>query len=365
MKKSVMLAICVAGLSVTFATSAFAESECTTNADCEGGWECEEIGGYETCSATTDGEEPVCESTSEFACVPPPPPMCDPAQSSSDCGGDDVCVTFTYESCTSTGGGSVDPSNGDGSTGSGGDDEPPRCDTGEPDGGDGERCDGGDPSDETSCDEQTESYCVPPYIAPCSADADCGSGFTCEDVVVCEPCAVDVGTPGGPDGEGSDGGDDSCESSCAPTGQKYCAIVEVECTSDADCGEGFECELYDAPIATDCAVDPDGGDEDCVSEEPEATSGYCAPEGWGYWGGGYDEDGGTSGGAPNAPGGQGWDLSDAEAARAGDADAGQDDDSDGSTSGCTTTRSAAPVGGGLGLLAMLLGLVGVRTRRRD
>jgi hypothetical protein len=240
-----------------FAVPAFAQSdECSSDADCPDGFTCESST-YEICTDCEPGTDCTggCEPQTESYCVPPPPPSCD---ADNPCSGDDVCVTFTFEECSAGG-----------STGTA---CPP-----DPD----EPCEEPNPAPDeepTECTTKTESYCVPPYMAPCSADADCGPGFTCEEVEICQ-CGGAPMDPDNPDDPPMTDGECTCE----PTGDTYCELVETECSSDADCENGLSCQEFPGGTVT-CPVG-----EPC-DQETEAPS-YCAPEGYVYWGGPYVESG--------------------------------------------------------------------------
>jgi|GEM_PF-3787956 len=85
---------------------------------------------------------------------------------------------------------------------------------------------------------------------PCTADADCGEGYACED-----------GDSAGAPGEGG----------AAPEPPGTCVIARRPCTSDADCDANYECEIYDAPSTVVC--DEEGSCE--VLPPEESTIGEC------------------------------------------------------------------------------------------
>lgn len=364
------------------ATPSFADSgECTTDADCSNGFTCEEIGA-ETCPAIAcpEGEEceqPDCDSQVIMGCVPPPPEQCDPAQGASACGGGLVCVTYTFEACSgggstgSVGGGTVDPDGG-----SGGGDAMSGSDMGSDDNGGGADEDAPDDEPDYSCMTEQESYCVPPYLAPCQADADCGGGFTCESYEVCSDCAVGVTCTVDENGnEVCEEEPSDCQSSCEPSGTKYCELQEVSCTSDSDCAQGMICETFEyGGGAAPCYVD-EMGNTDCPEPEPAESESFCVPADWERWVGGYGYDESAGGGADyndavtsaNGRGEEeGWNLVDAEVSQDTDGEklggAGNSDvDEDGG--GCQSAGKSGN-GMGLGLLAALGMMLGLRRRKK-
>lgn len=325
MKTSFRIATLTAGLVISFTSIASAQSgECTVDADCPAGYTCD-IVDYEACPPCVEGEEcPPCETGSSSTCTPPPPQECD---ADTPCSGDDVCVTYTFESCT--GGGSVAP-----------------CDP------DDEACEMGRPQpDEPECTSETESYCVPPYLAPCQADADCGDGFTCEEVEICQ-CSSD-GAP--MDGSGDEPVEPEC--SCEPLDEKYCKLIEVECDVDGDCSGDLTCQEIFADEAPTIACAPG---EECPEPEPVDPTSYCAPVGYDYYGtdvaaGNYDE-------VVEEASGREGEVTSSERSEFFPVDGSPSDgDSKRDPSGCTT---AAGGGAGGSLLLLALGFLGLRRRRQ-
>ncbi len=318
-----------------------APSECEADADCAAGYSCQVVGAS-GCAPSPDGlpQEP-CVSEEFRACVPPPPAQCDPARLSADCSGGDVCVTYTFETCS--GGAAPDCICADGVD----------CE-----------CDVPEPPEPSECQTEAVSYCVPPYLAPCSVDLDCGAGFTCEQQEVCTSSCADL--PREPGDE--DPGNGTCESSCAPSGQSYCQLVERACDSAADCGAGFVCESFSYPspgVPGTCSVDPDGTEvcDDGGPVEPPPAESYCLPEGWQTWG--APSGGGSYG--PDSPisSNQDGEVVGAESARAPRQDgSGFPATNDGSASGCQVGAAGGAAGSGLSLLALIAGVFGLR-RRRD
>lgn len=322
-------------------------SECEVDADCASGYSCQVVGASGCAVPAPNEPSTPCVSEEFRACVPPPPAQCDPAQLSADCSGGDVCVTYTFETC------------------SGGDAPACLC-------ADGTDCEcGPEPEPQPgSCQSEAVSYCVPPYLAPCSVDLDCGAGFTCEQQEICtSSCA------GGPPVSDPNGGDDGgepidCESSCAPSGQSYCQIVERACDSAADCGAGFVCESFgqtEPGVPGTCEVDEEGNEicNDGGPVEPPPAESYCLPEGWQTWG--APSGGGSYG--PDSPiaSNQDGEVVGAESARPARQDgsgfpASDDPSADGG--GCQVGAAGGSAGGGLSLLALIAGVFGLR-RRRD
>lgn len=280
------------------------ESECETDEDCPVGMLCEELGIMETpigapscicpegeqdCDCGEEGDLPAGEPEAFYGCVPAP---CD---TDADCAGDFVCLTETWEECAPTMSSPPAPMMPDC------DPDDPECKPGE--GSDNDEGMGGSegtPGGEGDCQTVTESYCVPPYLAPCEADADCGAGFSCveEESCGCEDSATDSATSdpsegpnslpdeepqdddegGTDDGEGRDSGESNCE--CVPTGEMICELEDLPCTEDADCEiEGWSCRLI--PSMSACYFDEETNEEVCSDEE--TSEGQCVPP---YWGGG-------------------------------------------------------------------------------
>ena len=219
--------------------------ECAVDSDCPANFICqtEETG---TCNDCAEGEcESECITTGYSYCRPPPPTPC---SADADCAGADVCVSYTYEACS----GPVDIA----------------CSS-----------DPGDGPCDLECAVQTEAYCVPSYVAPCQADADCGAGFTCESNESCS-CASSGSTGEGTDTYQTPNVEPSC--SCEPTDGKYCRVIIVECGSDADCAQDLEC----VSGGNETTVDFDGTDSSGgASPEPSERVSYCLPPGFSYWGG--------------------------------------------------------------------------------
>jgi MYXO-CTERM domain-containing protein len=237
-----------------------------------------------------------------------------------------VCYAPTYQECSGGGMGGA-----------------PACDAG---GG----CDAPKEIDAGTfeCHDVTgESTCTPRYQLPCHVAADCGAGFACEEqrYTVCSTTAGSgMGGAGGKEDPGvmtpvdagvvgADGGSYSYECHEEASGSFYCRLLELPCDSDADCGEGLECQrnpydydcgggaAADAGIATGVGgtpatmaaagssaenpMDPkavDVGVGGCVDDGAPAQ--VCAPHDYDS-GGGYPGMGGGSAGSGSGNSGSG------------------------------------------------------------
>lgn len=321
-------------------------SQCDVDADCSNGFTCQVVGGYD-CAVPppgADGEpspgEP-CMSGEIKMCVPPPPAACDPSKGSVDCEGGLVCVTYTFEECSGSG---RTPSP----------DGAPTCDP------DGDECTNETQPEPPSCQSRAESVCVPKYLAPCQADADCGGGFKC---VAEEICTDDCLAPSPGDGDGNEP-DPACQSTCTPSSQKYCELQQVTCSSDADCAQGLSCEEFSYGGGEVCTVsDGDDGSEPVCSSEPATSESYCVPPDWQRWYGdsGADYDAPTSSprDALEKSTGNGWKIVDAENAASPSTQ--EDASADG---GCQSTGMGQSGSTAALSLLSLFGLIGWRRRKR-
>jgi hypothetical protein len=132
------------------------------------------------------------------------------------------------------------------------------------------------PSD-GACTTSSVSACVPKYMLPCAADADCGDGFTCEEEQACgcsgsaASGSADSGSASGSGTPMADAGTPMADAgtppppdcSCQPSGTKACNLKPVACNADADCASGFTCGdnpngvcAADANGASSCSADP-------------------------------------------------------------------------------------------------------------
>lgn len=290
--------------------------ECAVDADCPTGFTCEtsDAGVCPACDPMDGACSTECTTYTYSYCAPPPPTPC---TSDANCDGNEVCVSYSYETCSGSAVACVP-------------DEP--CPEPEP----------------AQCDVIKEAYCVPPFIAPCQVDADCGGGFTCDSV---EICACSGGRPdvGGGSTEPVDPDTTEPDCTCEPSGEKYCNLVQVECATDADCADGLTC--VQGPSETVVSVDENGT---TTMDTPAPPVSYCMPAGYGYWGGP------TGGDAVAAEAGV-----DSSANFTGsDRIAWGDDGSD--SSGSKGGSSSCSTASGDGVLSMLglLGLVGLVRRRK-
>ncbi len=236
--------------------------------------------GYE---CVTDRQEcPAIDCIEGEACQPCEPieaTTCSPLPCSSDadCDSGMTCHAHDVEECT---GGA------------------PPCDRSE----DGGAC---PPAPEPECTTTRVSQCVPNWALPCETAADCGPGFTCEELEEC-------GCTGSSDGPGPDApptpesdadagaeptpGDCTCE----PSGEFACKLVVTACGRDADCPTGFTC--IDNPEGV-CSSSSDG----TISCEPGDPPRLCAPPYADIFGGGrgvgIDDEGGEGKGTSSPTGG--------------------------------------------------------------
>jgi len=356
-------ALAFAGLLLSLARPAAAQS-CETDSDCGAGYVCH-TETYEGCSVmgcepgTKICPPPVCQTYESKYCVSAP------CSADADCPSGMLCYAPTYQECSGSGmTPSCDP-------GAGGCDSPKDVDAGT-----------------FECHDVTgDATCTPRYQLPCHVAADCGAGFACEEqrYTVCsasgmggapskeDPMMVAPPSAGGGvsgsaalDAGVADGGDYSYECHEESSGSFYCRLLELPCDSDADCGEGLECQsnpynydcggaATDAGIATgvggtpatmgsagststgDVAVAADAGRPGCVDDGAPAK--VCAPHN--YYSGGMYPGGGMSGGSAGGFGngtGTGGAASEADAGAPppmgmGSAGMGGSNDSGDSTSG--------------------------------
>lgn len=227
-------------------------TECDSDVDC---------GAELVCGAPVQEPCPMADCPPDvecpvFTCEPQTHRYCEPkpCAGDDDCGEGLACVTITTTSCSS-------PT------------MPVSCDA------EG-NCTGGSESEpsETTCDEESASYCLPRWAAPCVADVDCGPGFSCVEMESCACSGGGSSDPAVPDGSGgadepsSDGAEGTC--SCTGSGELYCEPEQVPCAADGDCLEGWTCEAMGT--ATCSSSSGDGGAEVCTTSEES----YCAPPGW-------------------------------------------------------------------------------------
>jgi hypothetical protein len=314
-------------------------NECSTSADCDKGFECQEVG-VSDCTAPAPDCPPNtdCKPAAPEPCAPQALMECVPAACNidSDCGAGMVCHDWT-QVCPSVG--CACPSN------------QPDC-----------SC------DVPACEPSTEKLCTPKYVLPCTAAADCGTGFTCEEIIA-GSCSGSSGSGGGADpvppsegrplppegaaGAPADvpaGGPLPPDCTSEPTGEFMCVPQRITCDSDAECLAGWTCVADGNVSAPAC----DGGDCFAAPEpDPQPVTNHCEPK---YYRGGVagvDDDFGTptSGGPKGEDGG----AQNPEAASNGDADAND-------SSACQMGRAPASRGV-LGIALMLGALFGLSRRR--
>lgn len=109
-----------------------------------------------------------------------------------------------------------------------------------------------------ACEPSVIRQCAPRWQLPCTADADCGDGFRCEETEACSvpPYDPSAGTP------------PSSEVTCTLTGTFACVVVVTSCEADADCPDTFTC--VDDPNGT-CSSSSDG------QTQCEERGRVCAP----------------------------------------------------------------------------------------
>jgi MYXO-CTERM domain-containing protein len=295
-----------------------------------------------------------CTGTTQY-CAPLP------CESDADCADDMVCYKQTQETCPTA----------------------PPCAKG---------ADCAAPAD-TACTSETISACVPRYLAPCQADADCGVGFTCEEE---QECSCSGGSASGSAGSGNASGEGSSpapaadggaadpvppadgtppadggsamlppDCSCQPSGTKACNLKAVACSVDQGCPAGWTCGENPSGV---CSSGPDGSS--CTADPPK----ICLPpySNLSLGRGGHAEDGsGTGvaiGGSAGAPSGTGGDVATPDVPTPNDgskaspsAPAGDESDS-----GCAVGHARGGANGSFGLLALAFaGLAGLRRRRSN
>lgn len=268
------------------AGSDFDPNECQIDDDCTGNLVCvDNQNGSCTAAPCEPGKEcPAieCEDSSYKSCELPPPAAC---ESDTDCTAGFVCLTSTYTTCS--GGAAPDVICPDGDN---------DCETTPL------------PPEETECEQTHESYCVPPYVAPCTTDESCGAeGFTCKTVPVSCGCSSSGSTsPGSSTDVGSDDGTSSngntapedCNCPEPDESVRYCELQNISCTTDDECAGDFVCHRLSSPAPdSSCSFDPSTGVETC--DDPNKGNnwpnlGRCAPADYPYWMGGNSHDSGGS-----------------------------------------------------------------------
>ncbi len=270
-----------------------------------------------------------CEPEDYRECVSPS------CEDDSDCPSDMVCYERTSTQC----GGST-----------------PGCD---PSGECPEPVDAGQPE----CTQTTERSCVPRYVPPCTEDAECGEGFTCEEesISMCSGGGSAGGTGTGGAASSTDGGranppDGETHCTTMPTGRFLCVLQPIACEDEGDCPDGFTCE--DDPNQSACvdsdpapggaADDPEGSSEDSTCPDASSTrTKACLPPYYDLEGEGRGEHGGSTDGSgtgnpPTTPSSRNH-----------------------ASSGCSAATGESDVTSApLALLGLLCFTIGVRSTRR-
>ncbi len=271
---------------VSFPFSAMAE--CQVDADCNEN----EICALSDCKACPDEEEcPPCEPEGVCIQVGAEGQDCDTNQ---DCPSGYECLPMPCPGCACP---PCDP-----------DDEGncPECDC--------PPCDGGGECVELWDDDPDDWY-----GGECDNDADCPEYFTCKDIQVpcptmpdCPPCTCAAPGCNPDEGDCSEAPEPDCECEpcdipedfeCETETYGYCVFEPEDCSSDDDCGEGFECIEQEACwesggggcVCTTCACpDCPEGEEcepcdcpeeeecECFDDEPqsgcESMGAFCVPK---------------------------------------------------------------------------------------
>src|SRR4051812_9042869 len=173
-------------------------------------------------ACANDADCTPCSGTTQY-CAPLP------CESDTDCADDMVCYKQTQETCPTA----------------------PPCAKG---------ADCAAPAD-TACTSETISACVPRYLAPCEADADCGVGFTCEEEQECA-CSGSAGSSSGSSGSasgsgGAASGDGGSPAPAAGTSGKDPA-PPADAPPPADAGTPTPPSDAGTPTPPDCSCQPSG-----------------------------------------------------------------------------------------------------------
>lgn len=298
------IGLVLAAAPLAYSEAALAQESCGEST-CPRGYTCESAPG--ACPAIfCDG--PDCGTP----CDPRPVEYCAPAPCSSnaDCGEGMLCAEHATTVCE--------------------DASSPAC-------APGERCEV--PPDGRDCTSETTFSCTPRWQLPCSADADCGSGFRCEQQERCSAPAYPA-DPG--DREAASADPDRLEVTCEPSGDFACVAEQVECASSADCPADWTCSAVNDAVCSDAA-----GADDCQLVE---RSSYCQPP---Y--GNLGSRGVLTASAENDSA-SGDDLALPVVAPG--------DSSSSSGAGCSLGKAQASSGSGLGFAFFALGAAWRRARRR-
>jgi len=332
--------------SAVFLLSSFAsalqapEPGCGSGPACQVGFECSVVGasscpGAAPCAPGSSCNEPEpCTNVEEYGCTPAH------CTGDAECAPGMVCHTWT-ESCPVT----------DCACSS----DVPDCD-----------CGTGTPA----CDPKSVSMCTPRYVLPCKADADCGTGFTCEEQMT--GCASSGS--GGAEAPAPNPGADAAPAGGAagfpaepipvpncmpePSGQFQCVAKPITCATASDCPAGWLCEQMDVGAP---ACPP--GAECEPAADPIAPSSMCRPE---YYGvdssGGLDNPTTTGGGKGETGGGTG--TANPQPQPPTDPNTVDNDGDASSNESAACQMGHAPASSGvLSLLVMLGALFGLKRRR--
>jgi MYXO-CTERM domain-containing protein len=287
---------------------------CTADQDCVTGFVCQVVGGSGcpavACPAGQDcPPPPPCEPVEYKECVP------GPCQADADCADGMLCLEHSSTLCTGSA---------------------PAC---SPD----QECPQPEPE---QCTTTTERSCVPKYMAPCTADIDCGEGFTCVETEQCG-CSGSAGSAGTPTPGGAEPApapEPMPECTCTKTGVKHCQITEIPCTDATQCPGGWSCEQTGG--VSGCTSSSDGR-ETC--EPTTTTSNQCMPPYYSVAGGWIAEDGSFTG---------------QPASGAAREDNGAGTTTVGATGGGGCQVGHGGVGGAAGVLLLMLGLLPLRRRQK-
>lgn len=215
-------------------------ADCKVDADCGAGYACQiyQGGSCSDCRDGADCPEPVCETFEIGNCVNA---RC---SADADCPAPMLCDEQSYEECD--------------------------AEASEDCADDGKPCLPSTPKP-PSCRTITEARCRQPYELPCTADADCGGGFRCEEELLgwC--------SGSGPKLPLADGGVEpprAPECGVEHTGRFSCHLLELPCALDSDCPSGLACR--DNPLSGVCqdAGRPRGDAEELPSS-PDAPPGVA------------------------------------------------------------------------------------------
>jgi len=299
-----------------------------------------------------------------------------PCSSDSDCADGMACHTQTVENC----------------------DTAPPCAA-------GQDC----AATDTTCQPVTYSACVPQYVLPCQADADCGVGFTCVEEQDCA-CAGSSGSGTASSGSsGSSGGEptpaadggaapdpadagsadpalppdpapppdqlpvppsDGC--TCTPSGTMACNLKVIACSVDQGCPTGWTCGenpngvcFVSSDGTTGCSADPP---LICLPPYYDLSVGIgrgadTSSTGTGTVGGGTA--GAPSTGNPEPPAGNvGASTGGTTGSESGSTHAASSSSDSNDTGGCSVGRARGTFGAAFGFAALaFFGLLGARRRR--